>query len=102
MEFFRLDPGEVVRKALGGTGPRMLRLLIGNPVTMSKMARHAPDAASYAPVTILVDERPDGVRLSYDRMASQLEPYGQAEALAVARELDDKVEGILRQAAGPA
>jgi hypothetical protein len=40
-----------------------------------------PDAGSYAPVTILIDERPDGVHLSYDRMGSLLAPYGNAEAL---------------------
>jgi hypothetical protein len=27
-----------------------------------------PDAAAYAPITILVDERADGVHLSYDSM----------------------------------
>jgi len=35
--------------------------------------------ASYAPVDVLIDERPDGVHLSYDRMASLLAPYGNAE-----------------------
>jgi hypothetical protein len=36
---------------------------------MKKMAKHLPDAGFYAPVTILIDERPDGVHLPYDRMA---------------------------------
>jgi hypothetical protein len=48
---------------------------------------------------VLVDERPDGVHLSYDRMASFLAPYGNPEALAVAQNLDKKVEDLLRQAA---
>jgi hypothetical protein len=52
----------------------MLRLLIGNPLVMKEMAKHVPDAGSYAPVTILIDERPDGVYLSYDRMESALAP----------------------------
>ena len=47
----------------------------------------------------LVDERPDGVHLSYDRMASFLRPYGNAEALKVAKELDAKVEALLTSAA---
>ena len=34
----------------------------GNPIIMKEMARIVPDAAAYAPVTILVDERADGVR----------------------------------------
>ena len=67
---------------------------------MKEMAKHVPEAGSYAPVTVLVDERADGVHLSYDRMASFLAVYGNSEALAVARELDKKVEDILSDAAG--
>ncbi len=63
------------------------------------MAKHVPDAGSYAPVTVLVDERVDGVHISYDRMASLLAPYGNRDALRVARDLDVKVEDVLRQAA---
>jgi hypothetical protein len=48
---------------------------------------------------VLVDERADGVHLSYDRMASFLAPYGNRDALEVARNLDKKIEDILRQAA---
>jgi uncharacterized protein (DUF302 family) len=98
MEFVRFDAGEVLRKA-DGRGPRILRLLVGNPLIMKEMARTAPDAAAYAPVTILIDERADGVHLSYDSMASLLAPYGSQEALRVARELDAKVEGLLTTAA---
>jgi hypothetical protein len=61
---------------------------------MQQMARHVPDAGSYAPVTVLVDERSDGVDISYDRMASLLAPYRNSEALAVARDLDKKVETL--------
>jgi hypothetical protein len=73
---------------------------MGNPLIMKEMAKHVPDAGSYAPVTVLVDERADGVHLSYDRMASLLAVYGNSETLAVARELDKKVEDILSDAAG--
>ena len=99
MEFMRFDLGEVVRKERGDKAPRSVRYLIGNPLIMKQMLERAPDAGSYAPVTILVDERPDGVRLSYDRMASFLAPYGNGEALKVARDLDAKVEAILAKAA---
>ena len=71
--------------------------MIGNPLIMKEMAKHVPDAGSYAPVTILVDERPDGVHLSYDKMASLLAPYGNPKALAVARDLDSKIESLLRE-----
>jgi hypothetical protein len=67
---------------------------------MKKMAEHVHDAASYAPVTILVDERVDGVHLSYDLMASYLLPYGNLSALKVAGELDAKVKALLTAAAG--
>ena len=98
MEFVRFDAGEVLRKAHGGRGPKMLRLVVGNPLIMKEMARTVPDAASYAPVTILVDERPDGVHLSYDSLASLLAPYGSETALLVARDLDTKIEGLFETA----
>ena len=66
MEFIRFDAGEVLRKERGGQDPKILRLVVGNPLIMKEMARTVPDAASYAPVTILIDERADGVHLSYD------------------------------------
>jgi hypothetical protein len=79
--------------------PKIARFLIGNPLIMKEMAKRVPDAGSYAPVTILVDERPDGVYLSYDTMASLLAPYGNSDALAVARDLDLKIENLLRESA---
>ena len=78
----------------------MVRLIVCNPLIMQQMARHVPDAGSYAPVTVLVDERSDGVHISYDRMASLLAPYRNSEALAVARDLDKKVETLLSEVAG--
>jgi uncharacterized protein (DUF302 family) len=99
MEFIRFDAGQVLRKESGGSAPKMLRLVVGNPLIMKELAKAAPDAAAYAPVTILVDERPDGVHLSYDAMASLLAPYGSARALAVANELDAKVTTLLDTAA---
>ena len=100
MEFIRFDAGDVVRKARGGNGPRILRLVVGNPLIMKDMAAEVPDAAAYAPVTILVDERADGVHLSYDAMASLLGPYDSPSATAVARDLDAQVLRLLADAAG--
>jgi len=99
MEFARFNLGEILRKDTGADTPRILRLVIGNPLIMKQMAVHVPDAASYAPVTILIDERPDGVHLSYDRMATYLAPYGNATALKVAQNLDSKIESLLANAA---
>ena len=99
MEFARFDHGEVVHKGESGNHPKVFRLVIGNPLIMREMVTHVPDAGSYAPVTILIDERPDGVHISYDRMASFLAPYENAEALKVAKDLDAKVEALLVSAA---
>jgi uncharacterized protein (DUF302 family) len=100
MLFMQLDHGAILRKETGRETPKMIRFVIGNPLIMKEMAKHVPDAGSYAPVTVLVDERGDGVHLSYDRMASLLAPYGNRDALEVARDLDSKVENLLRNAAG--
>jgi uncharacterized protein (DUF302 family) len=102
MEFVRFDLGATLRLERGQSTPKILRLVIGNPLIMKEMAKHVPDAGSYAPVTVLIDERPDGVHLSYDRMASFLAPYGSPDALKVARDLDSKVENLLMEAAGVA
>ena len=99
MLFMQLDQGAVVRKEMDRDVPKIIRLLIGNPLIMKEMAKHVPDAGSYAPVTVLVDERADGVHLSYDRISTFLAPYGNADALQVAQDLDKKVEDLLKQAA---
>jgi uncharacterized protein (DUF302 family) len=99
MEFTRMNLGEVLRKRNGAAARQSLRLVVGNPVIMSQMVQHVPDAGSYVPVTILIDERPNGVHLSYDRMASYLAPYGSFDALKVAQDLDSKVETLLAAAA---
>jgi uncharacterized protein (DUF302 family) len=99
MEFMRLDLGGVLHKENEARTLRILRIIAGNPLIMKEMVKHVADAGSYAPVTILIEERPDSVRISYDRMASYLAPYGNSDALKVARELDAKVEKILTAAA---
>ena len=99
MQFVEFDHGMIVRKGTEHHTTRIIRLVLGNPLIMKEMARHVPDAGSYAPVTVLVDERSDGVHISYDRMASFLAPYGNPDALSVARDLDTKVERLLQEAA---
>jgi len=99
MLFAEFDHGAVVRSGTGRATPRMIRFVIGNPLIMREMVKHVLDAGSYARVTILIDERTDGVHLSYDRMASFHAPYENAEALKVARDLDAKVEALLASAA---
>ena len=99
MLFMQLDHGAVVRKETGGDTPRIMRYIIGNPLIMKEMAKRVPDAGYYAPVIVLVDERSDGVHLSYGRMVSFIATYGNHDALRVAEDLDNKVETLLRAAA---
>jgi len=99
MEFMRLDHGAVLAKA-GVTGsPKSVRIIMGNPLIMQSMTRLVPDAGSYAPVTVLIDERCDGVHLSYNEMTSYLSLYQNVEASAIARDLDEKIKALLREAA---
>ena len=60
MQFVEFDHGMVIRKGTEHRTSKMVRLVIGNPLIMKEMAKRVPDAGSYAPVTVLVDERVDG------------------------------------------
>jgi uncharacterized protein (DUF302 family) len=89
----KLDP-----EASSWNGRRLVRVIAGNPVTMGQMTRHVPDAGSYAPVTILVEERPGGgTRVSYDSVTSALGPYHDQATSQVAEDLDTEVLTLLRQ-----
>jgi hypothetical protein len=99
IEFLRLNLGKIVRKDSTVKAYKMVRIITGNPAIMKRMAEHVPDVGSYAPVTILIYERPAGVHVSYDTMESFLCPYGSAEASAVAEDLDSKVINLINQAA---
>jgi uncharacterized protein (DUF302 family) len=99
MEFARFDQGAILRKEQGTSARPILRMVIGNPLIMKEMVKLTPDAGSYAPVTLLIDEREDGTHLSYDRMASFLAPYGSRESLNVAQDLDAKIESLLKSVA---
>jgi uncharacterized protein (DUF302 family) len=82
-------------------GRRLVRLIAGNPVTMGEMTRHVADAGSYAPVTILIQEMPDGrTRVAYDTVTSALAPYDDAAASDIAERLDTEVLELLRQVTG--
>ncbi len=100
MEFLRLDLGAAMQKDPQAKAYKIVRIIAGNPLIMKQMTEHVPDAGSYAPVTILVYESPDGVHLSYDTMASFLASYENRAALDVARDLDAKVMKLLAEAAG--
>jgi uncharacterized protein (DUF302 family) len=99
MLFAEFNLGEILRRETGAETPKIMRFVVGNPLIMKEMVKHVPDAGSYAPVTVLIDERPDGVHVSYDKMESYLLHYGSPETLAVARNLDAKITTLLRECA---
>jgi uncharacterized protein (DUF302 family) len=98
MQFGEFDDGGFIRKDRGDGTPQSMRLLIGNPVIMKQMTELVPDAAAYAPVTVLIDEREDKGHISYDRMASLLSAYNNAGATKIAEALDTKIETLMQAA----
>ena len=104
MRFLQLDLDPVLTldpQAPDWAGRRLVRLIAGNPVTMGEMTRHVPDAGSYAPVTILIQEMADGrTRVAYDTVASEIAPYHDAAASQVAERLDTEVLDLLRRVTG--
>ena len=98
MQFGEFDDGGFIRKDRGEGTPQSMRLLIGNPLIMKQMTELAPDAAAYAPVTILIDERDGKVHVSYDRMASLLSVYHNPGATKIGEALDAKIETLVRTA----
>ena len=92
MRFLQLDLDQALTRdprAPDWDGRRLVRLIAGNPVTMGEMTRHVADAGSYAPVTILIQQMPDGgTRVAYDTLASALAPYHDASASEVAQQLN--------------
>jgi uncharacterized protein YidB (DUF937 family) len=91
-----LDP-----QAQASAGLGLVRLIAGNPVTMGEMSRHVPDAGSYAPVTLLIQElRDGGTRIAYDSVVSELAIYENPAATQVARKLDTEVLDLLREVSG--
>ena len=95
MRFWQLDLDVALTldpRARDQAGCRLVRLIAGNPVTMGEMTRHVADAGLYAPVTILIQELPDGgTRVAYDSPASAIAPYHHAAASEVAQRLDTEV-----------
>lgn len=104
MQFWQLNLDVVLTldpRARHQARHRLVRLIAGNPVTMGEMIRHIADAGSYAPVTILIQELPDGgSRIAYDSVASAIAPYHDAAASKVARRLDAEELTLLREVTG--
>src|SRR5258706_13158573 len=55
MEFVSFDSGDFLRKEQAGQGPKMLRLVVGNPLIMKEMAKTFLGAAPFSPGTCRID-----------------------------------------------
>jgi uncharacterized protein (DUF302 family) len=85
MLFAEFELGAVLCRETGLETPKIIRFLVGNPLIMKEMVKHVPDAGSYAPVTVLIDERPDGCMSSehFGQLAWQFKRVSGSSGLKV-------------------
>jgi hypothetical protein len=94
MIFWKLNHGGLF--SLIGQSCNAMRYTIGNPRIALQMTRHDVRAALYVPFNILVTENDDGsVRVEYDVPSSLLGQFGNTDVLQIARQLDQKIKGVL-------
>jgi len=95
--FLKRDHGALLQ--IVGRPRRALQYDIGNPDTASKMTRHRLSAGLYAPLCVILyeDENGDTV-FEYDKPSSLFGQFDDDTVTAVARGLDDALEGAIRRA----
>ena len=94
--FQKIDHGSVVASLYGKTA-RATTYVFGNALIAVEMTKHDLRAGLYVPLRLFVEERAGRVRVTYDRPSSLIAPLGSAEADAIARDLDAKVDRLLRE-----
>ncbi len=95
------DHGELL--AIAGLKRQAIQYDIGNPLTASLMTRHNISAGLYAPIRVLLLERPEGeVAFEYDRPVSTFGQFAEESINIVARKLDEDLENVLHRAANSA
>ena len=93
------DHGALLR--IAGLERKAIQYDIGNPLTASRMTRHAIAAALYAPIRVLLRADADGhAVIEYDSPATTFGQFGDPDVDRVARDLDDKLRSALLAAAG--
>lgn len=98
MVFLELDMGAVISRDPSTVGSRLVRIIAGNPITMEAMTKSTPGAGAFAPVTILVFEATNGVRIRYDSLTSAVGDELTQAASTVASKLDAAVLDLLKAA----
>jgi hypothetical protein len=86
--------------AIAGSKRQVIQYDIGNPLTASLMTRCNMSAGLYAPIRVLLRERPEGdVAFEYDRPVSTFGQFGDDRIDVVARKLDENLQNVLQNAA---
>ena len=91
------DHGAVLQVA--GLQRQSIQYDIGNPLTASKMTRHALSAGLYAPIRVLLREDSDGVTFEYDRPLTTFGQFANPQVDEVAQKLDQDLLAALENAA---
>jgi uncharacterized protein (DUF302 family) len=98
--FLQLDFSVALRADPEAESRRIVRIIAGNPVTMSSLVRGTPEVGASVPVTILIFEDGPVVRVQYDSVASALGPDAALDTVRRASALDEKVFQLVRGAVG--
>jgi uncharacterized protein (DUF302 family) len=97
--FTKIEQGALL--TLGGKSTRAVQYAVGNPLLAIQMIEHAPEAALYAPLRLVVYENRAGQAVvAYERFTSQLAQYANPEIARVARLVEQKLEALVAIATG--
>jgi uncharacterized protein (DUF302 family) len=81
-----------------GINRRVVRWILGNPLTAITMIRHDITAGLFAPVEILVTEKERGTTITYVRPSSLILFEVTPPLQAAAKALDEKLEALIAKA----
>ena len=94
--FSKLNPGDLL--TFSGKPVRATQYAIGNPLLAIQMIKHAPEAALYAPLRLVVYENQAGKAVvAYERFTSQLAQYSCPEIASV---VESKLEKLIAGVTG--
>jgi uncharacterized protein (DUF302 family) len=95
--FQKLDHGAIV-ESLYARRARAMAYVFGNALIAVEMTKHDLRAGLHVPLRLFVEEMgEERVRVTHDLPSSLIAPLGSVEANAVARDLDAKVQRLLRE-----
>ena len=97
--FSKLDLGDLL--TISGKPMRAAQYAIGNPLLAMQMIEHAPEAALYVPLRLVVYENRAGKAVvAYERLTSQLARSPHPEIAPIAQLVEQKLEVLVAEATG--